>query len=133
MMLMPWRNLREEHRLKQRERIEAAPSLARHFPNLKRLIVTLEYYEATGNTKNGEMKCKMNVEHAKTVLVFACPGVDCAGGDFDLTDPLAGAVAHRRKTLTGELRCHGTRKHLRDQEPVPCQTLLRYKLNFDYD
>ena len=95
-------------------------------------LVTLEYYEATGDTKNGEMKCKVNVEHAKTVLVFACPGVECAGGDFDLSDALAGAVADRRKTLTGELRCQGTRKRT-TKEGVPCQTLLRYKLNLDYD
>ena len=132
MMRMPWRDFREEYRLRQRERLEAAPSLARQFPKLKKLIVNLEYYEATGNTKNGEMKCKVNVEHAKTVLVFACPGVECAGGDFDLTDALAGAVADRRKTLTGELRCQGTRKRAA-KEGVPCQTLLRYKLNLDYD
>jgi hypothetical protein len=132
MMRMPWRAFREEHRLKQRERLETAPLLAKQFPNLKKLMVTLEYYEATGNTRNGEMKCKVNVEHAKTVLVFACPGVECAGGDFDLTDALASAVADRRKTLTGELRCQGTRKRAA-KEGVPCQTLLRYKLNLDYD
>jgi hypothetical protein len=132
MMRMPWRNLREEHRLKQRERLDAAPSLAKQFPNLKKLTVTLEYYEATGNTRNGEMKCSVNVEHAKTVLVFACPGVECAGGDFDLTEALADAIAARRKTLSGELRCQGTRKRSA-QGGVPCQTLLRYKLNLNYD
>jgi hypothetical protein len=131
-MRIPWRNLREEHLFKQRERLEAAPCLAEEFPNLKKLVATLEYYEATEDTKNGEMKCKMNVEYAKTVLVFACPRVDCTGGDFDLTAALAGAVADRRKTLTGEVLCHGTRKRA-DKEDVPCQTLLRYKLNLDYD
>jgi hypothetical protein len=132
MMRMPWRDFREEHRRKQRERLEAAPSLAKQFPDLKKLVVNLQYYEATGDTKNGEMKCKVNVEHAKTVLVFACPGVDCAGGDFDLTDALAGAVADRRKELSGELHCQGTRKR-GPREGVPCQTLLRYKLTLDYD
>jgi hypothetical protein len=132
MMRMPWRDFREEHRLKQRERLEAAPSLAKQFPHLKKLLVTLEYYEATGDTKNGEMKCKVNVEYAKTVLVYACPGVECAGGDFDLTDALAGAVAQRSKSLTGELRCQGTRKRAA-HEGVPCHSLLRYKLILDYD
>jgi hypothetical protein len=128
-MRIPWRNLREEHRLKQRGRLEGAPSLAKQFPNLKKLIVTLEYYEATGDTKNGEMKCKVNVEHAKTVLVFACPGAECAGGDFDLSDALAGAVADRRKTLTGELRCQGTRKRT-TKEGVPCQTPAALQAQF---
>lgn len=132
MMRIPWRDLRDKQRLKQRERLDAAPSLAKQFPSLKKLVVILEFYEPTGNTKNGEMKFKMNVERAKTVLVFACPGVDCKGGDFDLTDTLAGAVADRRKMLTGELCCQGTRKR-GQQERVPCHTLLRYKLNLDYD
>jgi hypothetical protein len=132
MMRIPRRDLREEYRLKQRERLEAAPSLAKHFPNLKKLVVTLEYYEATGDTKNGEMKCKLNVEHARTVLVYACPDVECIGGDFDLTDALADAVADRRKEAIGELHCQGTRKR-GGKELTSCQTLLRYKLNLDYD
>jgi len=106
--------------------------MAKKFPKLKRLKVTLEYYERTGITKNGEMKCKLNLEHAKAVLLFGCRAVECAGGDFDLSEALAQAVAGRRKVVNGELRCHGTRKR-GDKEQVPCQTLLRYKLNLDYD
>jgi hypothetical protein len=104
MMRMPWRDFRAEHRLKQRERLDAAPALAKQFPDLKKLLVNLEYYEATGNTRNGEMM--LNV--------------------------YASAITARRKSLTGELRCQGTRKRS-THEGVPCQTLLRYKLNLDYD
>jgi hypothetical protein len=131
-MHLPKRNLREEYRARQRERIEASPLIAKKFPKLKRLKLILEYYDATGITKNGEMKCKLNVEHAKAALLFACPGVECAGGDFDLSEALADAVAGRRKVATGELRCQGTRRR-GDRERVPCQTLLRYKLNLNYD
>jgi hypothetical protein len=131
-MHMPKRKDREEYRLKQRERIERSPLMAKRFPGLKALKMVLEYYDATGTTKNGEMKCKLNLEHARSALWFACPGVGCAGGDFDLSRALAKAVAERRTVAAGELRCQGTRKR-GDREIVPCQTLLRYKLNLNYD
>jgi len=131
-MHMPKRNARQEYRLKQREQIAASPLLAERFPGLKALKVTLEYFDATGTTKNGEMKCKFKVEHVRSALWFACPGVECTGGDFDLSQPLAVAVAGRRKQAIGELRCPGTRKR-GDHEVVPCHTLLRYKMSLDYD
>src|SRR5215467_521852 len=122
-MHVPKRNPRQEYRLKQREQIEGSPFMAKRFPRLKSLKVTLEYYDATGTTKNGEMKCKLNVEHARSALWFACPGGDC-----DLSAVLAKAVAERRKVAMGEVQCQGTRKR-GDHERIPCRTLLRYKLN----
>ncbi len=122
----------QEYRLRQRERIEASPLMAVKFPRLKALRVTLEFFDATGSAKRGEMKWKLNVEHAKSALWFACPGVECTCGDFDLSKALAKAVAGRQKVATGELRCQGTRKR-GDREPVACGTLLRYKLNLNYD
>jgi hypothetical protein len=131
-MRVPRRNTREEYRLKQREQIEASPLMASRFPGLKRLTVALEYYDASGTTQQGGMKCKLNVEQARSVLWFTCPAVDCLGGDFDLSGALANAVAGRRKVATGELRCQGARKR-GDRERVPCQALLRYKLQLIYD
>jgi hypothetical protein len=125
-------NPRQEYRLQQRERIEASPLMAKKFPRLKMLKVTLEYFDAAGTTKNGEMKCKLNVEHARSALWFACPGVECICGDFDLSGALAKAVAGRRKVAAGELRCQGTRKH-GNRESVACGALLRYTLNLSYD
>ncbi len=129
---VPKRNPRQEYRLKQRERIEASPSIAKKFPRLKALKVTLEFFDAAGSTKQGEVKCKLNVEHAKSALWFACPGVECIRGDFDLSEALSKAVEERRKVATGQLRCGGTRKR-GDREPVACGTLLRYKSNLNYD
>ena len=131
-MHVPTPNPRREYRLKQRELVEASPLLVKRFPRLKGLKVTLEYYDADGLTKNGEIKCELNVERARAALWFACPGVECMEGDFDLSEALAKAAAGRRKVATGELRCAGTRKRGKD-ERVPCQTLLRYKLNLNYD
>ena len=131
-MHVPKRSQRQEYRLKQRERIEASPLIAKKFPGLKALRVTLEFFDATGSTKQGEMKCKLNVGVAKSALWFACPGVECTCGDFNLSGALAKAVGERRKVATGELRCEGTRKR-GDRQPVACGTMLRFKLNLNYD
>ena len=131
-MHAPKRSPRQEYRLKQREWIEASPSIAKRFPRLKGLKVTLQFFDAAGNTKQGEMKCNVNVDHAKAALWFGCPAGECASGDFDLSEALAKAVAARRKIAQGELRCQGTRKR-GDREPVACGTLLRYKLNLIQD
>lgn len=131
-MHIPKRSLRQEHRLQQRERIDASPEIAKKFPHLKALRVTLEFFDASGSTKQGEMKCKLNVVHAKSMLWYACPGVECSCGDFDLSGALADAVAAGSKVRTGELRCEGKRMR-GDREPAVCRTLLRYKLNLNYD
>lgn len=131
-MRVPKRNLRQEYRLKQREQINASPLMTKEFPQLKSLKVTVEYFDAIGGGKNGGMKCKFNVEHARTALWFACPAGECMGGDFDLSEPLARAVASRQELLAGELLCAGTRKR-GDRARVPCQTLLRYTLHLKYD
>ena len=47
-------------------------------------------------------------------------------------EALAEAVAGGQKVATGELRCRGTRNRGK-QESVVCGTLLRYKLNLNYD
>jgi hypothetical protein len=125
-------NPRQVYRLKQRERIEASPLLAKQFPRLHRLRVNLEYFDPTGETRQGGLKCELSLEHAHSVLWFACPAVDCLCGDFDLTTALAQAVAKRRTVAEGELRCLGQRKR-GERERVPCQTLLRYKLQLNYD
>ncbi len=125
-------NPRQEYRLQQRERIDASPVIENKFPRLKALRVTLEFFDTAGSTKQGEMKCKLNVALAKSALWFGCPGVECTWGDFDLSEALAKAVAGRRKVAAGELRCQGRRKR-GDREPVACGTLLRYKLNLNYD
>ncbi len=125
-------NPRLEYRLKQKAQIEASLFLAAKFPQLKALKLTLEFFDATGTIKNGEMNCKLNVEHARSVLWYACPGVECLGGDFELSEALAQAVAERRKSVSGELRCQGTRKRgARERER--CQTLLRYRLGLTYN
>jgi len=128
----PKPNPRREYRLKQRERIEASPLMAAAYPHLKALQVNLKYYDASGTCQTGAMKYRLNVKQARTAFWIACPVAGCTGGDFDLSDALAKAVADRRKVATGEARCRGTRER-GDGERMACETLLRYKLNLNYD
>ena len=92
----------------------------------------MEFFDPEGSTKRGEVTWKLNMEHAKSAMWFACPGAGCLGGDFDLSQVLVKAVAERRKIALGELRCLGTRKH-GAHEPIACHTLLRYQLKLHYD
>ena len=120
-----------EYRLKQRKEIEASASLAAKFPELRALKVTLEFFDVTGTIRNSAINCQLNVEHAHSVLWYACPGFECLEGDFELSEALAHAVADRRGAVSGELRCQGTRKR-GQRERQPCNTLLRYRLGLSY-
>src|ERR1051325_3607751 len=91
---------RAVYRLSQNQRINTSSSLAEKFPKLKTLRVDLDNFDPAGLTRNGGMKCRFNLEHAKSVFYFYCPNGECVGGDFDLTEPLARAVAGRLKAVT---------------------------------
>jgi hypothetical protein len=123
---------RIEYRLQQSQRAKDSVSLAERFPRLGSLTVNLAYLDAENLTINSEMKYKVNVQHAKSVFCFVCPHGECVGGDFDLSEVLAEAVAGRRKLAAGEMRCQGWHKKAK-LEKAPCQILLRYKLSLAYD
>jgi len=126
----PAKNARAEHRLAQRLRADEAKSLAEMYPLLKSLKGNLEF-DRDGISKGTEMKYVANPEHAKSVLVFACPVRECAGGDFDLTAKLAQAVGERLTKIEGEMHCFGS--HKSPCGPLaPCRSVLRYKLLLTY-
>jgi hypothetical protein len=123
---------RIEYRLRQRDRIQNSVSIAEKFPRLNAVTLDLIFYGPNGITKCQEMKCKLNLEHSKSMLCYPCPGGECTAGDFDLSEVLAKIVAEERTTAVGEMRCHGERK-LPNCDPTPCRALLRYKLTLAYD
>ena len=131
-MHVPKRNPRQEYRLQQREEIEASPLLAERFPGLKAMTVRLEFFDSAATSKQGEMECRLNMERARSAVWFDCPGLECVGGDFDLSRALAEAVAVGQKVVTGELRCQGTRNRGK-LEWVACGSILRYQLTLNYD
>src|SRR4051794_36894732 len=90
-------NPRMEHRLHQAEIINSSATLAEKYPNLKSLRVDLTYMDSEGGARSGGMKYKVNLEHAKSRFYFNCVQSDCVGGDYDLTEKLAEAIAKKRK------------------------------------
>lgn len=130
-MRIPKPNPRAEFRLQQKIRVNNAATLAAKFPQLKSLMVQLFYFDRGGLTKTGEVRYKVNVANAKSVLSFTCPHGECAQGDFDLSEAVEAAIENRKKTVDGELRCAGTRVRFKGDK-IPCGNLLRYKLNLGY-
>jgi hypothetical protein len=124
-------NPRADYRLQQLQRANESASMAEKFPKLKSLQVNLTYFEPDGLSRTGEMRYKVNVEHAKSAFSFVCQSGECLAGDFDLSNAVAEAVAKRRKTVEGEVRCEGTRPKTKEDRR-PCHNLLRYKLTLGY-
>ncbi|HSU55212.1 MAG TPA: hypothetical protein VLT36_14230 [Candidatus Dormibacteraeota bacterium] len=89
-------NPRTEFRLRRAEEINSSPNLSERFPKLKSLSVTIDYFDSTGATRTGGMKYKINLAHAKSLLCFNCGNLDCIGADFDLSEELTHAIAHKR-------------------------------------
>jgi|SRR4051812_26334573 len=126
------RNPRTEYRLLRTEQVNSSATLSEKFPALKALIVTVDYFDSTGETRHSGMKYNVNLAHAKSLFCFNCVNADCAGGDYDLSERLAGAIATTRKLVEGELRCQGTRHSKERKIDWPCQSILRYKLTLRY-
>jgi len=120
-----------EYRLREMERANSSVSLAEKFPKLKSLTVDLLYFDTDGQTKSGELRYRVNVQHAKSVFSFVCPSSECVGGDFDLSGAVAQAVTDRNKVAQGEIRCKGWRTVPKETK-APCSNLLRYKLSLGY-
>jgi hypothetical protein len=120
-----------EQRLRERERITAAPSLAEKYPKLKSLSVVIGYFDQQRMSHAGELRYRANVQHAKSIMAFACPNSNCKGGGFDLTEVLGKAITGKRKSVQGELRCPGTRSVISNRETT-CQHFLHYKLSLGY-
>ena len=122
---------RAEYRMRQARRVESSATLAAKFPNLKSLTALLHHFDPSGLVKTGEMRYKVNVLHAKSVLRLDCPCGECAGGDYDLTVALATAINSQRAIAEGELQCRGERTRPRG-EKLHCRNILRYKLSLRY-
>jgi hypothetical protein len=111
--------------------VDEAKLLAEIYPRLKSLKGSLEFVDRNGITKRSEVKYVANPQHAKSVLVFACPVHECAGGDFDLTAKLAEAVGESWTKMEGEMQCPGSHKRA-SATLAPCRSALRYRLLIGY-
>jgi hypothetical protein len=122
---------RAEYRQQENLRISASPNLAERFHGLKSLTVDLAYYDSGGIHKTGQIKYTVNLANAKSAFSFICPNNECIGGDFDLSQELAEAVAAQLTTATGEACCQGWQSKT-TIDSVHCHNILRYKFSLEY-
>ena len=122
---------RFEYRQQQSQRVKDSASLADTFPRLKSLILDLGYYSSRGVTKNSQIKYSPNLNNAKAVFRVDCPNQGCIGGDFELSQQLATAVAEHRTTVTAEMTCQGWQSKT-TIDTVHCHNILHYTLNLAY-
>ena len=131
MMYVQRTSPRAEYRRRQFEQVTEAPTLAKKFPRVKSLRILLEYCDPNGFTPS-RMKYTVNIDHAKSLFCFNCPTAECVGGDYNLSEQLSTAISAKKKMVSGETRCQGTRHYKDKRGSVPCQNLLRYELHLTY-
>lgn len=122
---------RAEYRQQEAQRVAESASLAETFPELKSLTLESGYFNPQGGTRNREIKFQPNLERAKSIFLVDCVNQECVGGDFDLSEVLARAVADGETTVTGEMCCQGWRSKTTIHE-THCHDILRYKLTLEY-
>jgi len=122
---------RAEYRQQEGQRVNDSVSLSAKFGQLKSLTMELAYYDPEGVNKSSQLKYMVNLANAKSVFRFNCPNNECVGGDFDLSEELAKAVAAHRTTASGEVCCQGWRSKT-SIDTVRCGNILRYKLTLGY-
>jgi hypothetical protein len=111
--------------------VDASPTLAETFKELTALTVDLGHYDAAGEFRCSQVKYTVNLQGAKAVFSFGCHNPECVGGDFDLSTPLARAIAGHRDEVTGESRCPGWRSRTTIGS-IHCDNLLRYRFILKY-
>jgi hypothetical protein len=130
-MYEPKPNPRKEYRQQESQRVEDSATLAQTFQDLKSLTLNLAYFRPGSFTRNSEVKYTVNLANAKSRFRFCCPNEQCVGGDYDLSNALAEAVAAHQTSISGELICQGWRCQTAIGQER-CHHILRYKLSAEY-
>lgn len=122
---------RADYRLSESQRAKDSISLSEKFRDLKSLTVEFAHFNPEGVSRNSQIKYTVNPDYAKSVFRLDCPNHECIGGDYDLSDALARAVATRQTLVTGEMCCQGwLSKTTIDR--LRCHNIMRYKLTLEY-
>ena len=122
---------RNEYLLQESRRVEASRTLAAEFPALASMTVDLGFYDSEGISCRSQIKYKVNLQQARSVLRFGCENPECIGGGFDLSGAVAEAVTNRETTVSGEMSCHGWRSHTTINR-VQCGKRLRFSITLTY-
>ena len=106
-------------------------SLSEKFRELKSLTVEYGYLNPQRISRNSQIKYTVNPDHAKSVFRLDCPNHECVGGDFDLSEDLARAVAEHRTSVTGKSCCQGWLSKTTIGR-IHCNNVLKYTLGLGY-
>lgn len=122
---------RNEYLIEENQRANASPSVAEAFPMVTAMAVDLSYFDSERPERTSQIKYRYNLEHAKSVWRVDCQNSECVGGDFDLSDILAEAVADRRAEVTGRLLCQGWRTRTLIGS-ARCGKIIEYHLTLEF-
>lgn len=122
---------RADYRHAEHQRTIESVSLTEKFHNLKSLTVEFGYFSPEGQPRNRQIKYTVNPDNARSVFRLDCMNSECVGGDYNLSDAIARAVAARQTSATGELVCQGWMSKT-TIDRVHCHNILRYKLTLAY-
>jgi hypothetical protein len=120
-----------KHQERQGRRVKEALTLCERFPRLKSLTVNIRYHDPDAPDSSHRLKFAVNVQHAKSVLLFRCPNAECFLGGFVLSGELTRAVRQHRSTVTGEMPCPGWLSR-NTVGRVRCRCALQYSLQLGY-
>jgi hypothetical protein len=122
---------RAEHRLREKERVDASQPIASRFPELKSLAVELDFHNRGGANNGSVVRYNVNVQNAKSVFRFDCPNPECIGGDFDLSTELANAITQHQASVSGDTSCQGwLSKHSIGNRR--CEHRLSFRIDLTY-
>lgn len=122
---------RAAHRQREGQRVQDSPTLAAKYPPLKSLAAEMAYCDHEKIARFNTIKYRFNLASAKSVIRFECPNFACVGGDYELSQELADAVAERRALVSGELSCQGWRSAA-TIATERCLNILRYQLSLSF-
>jgi hypothetical protein len=122
---------RAEYRLMQGQRAKDSISLSEKFRDLKSLTVEFAHYTSEGVARNNQIKYTVNPDFARSVFRLDCLNQECVGGDYDLSEALARAMAARQTSVTGEMCCQGWLSKTTIGQ-VHCHNIMRYKLTLEF-
>jgi hypothetical protein len=122
---------REEYRISERERVNAAEPLANRFPDITSLAIQLTFKNHDNSSKGSTIRYNINLKNAKTILRFDCPNSECVYGDFDLSKELSTAAIQHHRIVKGESSCQGwASRHCIDTRR--CDYHLSYQIELAY-
>lgn len=111
-------------------KLHSTPRLHETFPQVRSIAVNLMISppdHETEPTLNG----RSFGPDSLAFFEFRCKNVECVDGGFDITKPLAEAIASGEPSITGRRVCRGWHSKQRVNE-VRCHYELNFRVNINY-